>query len=130
MKARTALAACAFVASIACGSDSGRLAASMPAQFTSPAYSCSPGGTAPPTKLILHPSGGVPDQFIVVLIVGVNVAESAATLAARYDGQVLAVYEAVLGGFAVRMSATNAAALANEPTVCWVEQDAVVSGDV
>jgi hypothetical protein len=102
----------------------------VPAQFSAPAYSCSPGGTIPPTKLILPPSGGIPDQFIVVLMAGVDVAESAGTLAARYDGEVLAVYEAVLGGFAVRMDPAGAAAMAEEPTVCWVEQDSVVSGDV
>lgn len=128
MKARLALVACALVASLACGSDHDPSPQDMPSQFRSPAYSCSPGGTAPATKLILHPSGGVPDQFIVVLIAGVNVPESATALAAKYDGQILAVYEAVLGGFAVRMSAANAANLANEPSVCWVEQDAVVSG--
>lgn len=84
----------------------------------------------PVEKLILHASGGIPDQFIVVLVDGVNVPQTAEALAAKYGGRVLAVYEAVLGGFSVQLDAASAAELAAEASVCWVEQDARVSGGV
>lgn len=126
------LAACAFVA-LACGNE--RDAAKdktqdAPSQFVTPAYACTPGGPLPSSKLVLHPAGGIANRFIVVLMQGTDVTASAEALASKYDGQILAVYDVVLGGFAIRLDSTRATELASEPSVCWVEQDAVVSGNV
>jgi hypothetical protein len=126
------VAAFAFVA-LACGSE--RDAAQVktqdaPPQFVTPAYACTPGGALPSPKLILLPDGGIANQFIVVLMKGTDVTASAEALASKYDGQILAVYDVVLGGFAIHLDSTRAVELASEPSVCWVEQDSVVSGNV
>ena len=126
------LAACASVA-LACGSERDAAQAKTqdaPPQFVTPAHPCAPGGPLQSSKLVLHPDGGIANQFIVVLMQGTDVTASAEALASRYDGQVLAVYTVVLGGFAIHLDASRAAELASEPSVCWVEQDAVVSGNV
>jgi subtilisin family serine protease len=53
----------------------------------------------------------------------------ASSLVGRYGGTVTAVYSAALTGFSARMSVAQAARLAADPTVAWVEQDKVVSLD-
>lgn len=126
------LAACAFVA-FGCGGNREAAqdeARNAPPQFVTPAHACTPGGPLPSPKLVLLPDGGIPNQFIVVLMRGTDVTASAQALASRYEGQILAVYDVVLGGFAIHLDASRAAELASEPSVCWVEQDSVVSGDV
>ncbi|MDQ1430638.1 MAG: hypothetical protein QOF40_1240, partial [Actinomycetota bacterium] len=69
----------------------------------------------------------VPDQYIVTLR-GNNgsTPATADNLARRHSGQVLKVYEHALDGFAVRMSADDAQALAADPEVASVEQDGFV----
>jgi hypothetical protein len=126
------LAACAFAA-IACGNEhftSQETTKAAPPQFVTPAYACTPGGPPPSPKLILLPDGGIANQFIVVLMKGTDVTASAEALASKYNGQILAVYDVVLGGFAIHLDSSRAVELASEPSVCWVEQDSVVSGDV
>lgn len=126
------LAACALSA-IACGNErftSQDKTEAAPPQFVTPAHACAPGGPLPSPKLILPPNGGIANQFIVVLMRGTDVTASAKELASKYDGQILAVYDVVLGGFAIHLDSSRAAELASEPSVCWVEQDSVVSGDV
>jgi hypothetical protein len=51
----------------------------------------------------------------------------ASTLAGRYGGTVDTVYSAALTGFSARMTAAQAARLAADSAVAWVEQDRVVS---
>ncbi len=89
-----------------------------------PIYSCSPGGLRPPSKLLLHPDGGLPGQYIVVLLDSVeDVQGTAKSLATKYSGTILFVYDTVLHGFAIKVADSAAVPLSNEPTVCWVEQD-------
>ncbi len=71
----------------------------------------------------------VPDQYIVTLAPSASkdVTNSAQRLANRYDATVLRSYDRVLSGFAVRMSAADADALADDPGVARVEQDGYVT---
>ena len=71
----------------------------------------------------------IPGQYIVVLRAGGVAATSAPGVAARYNAQVDRVYSAALNGFAARMSAADAARLAADPAVAYVEQDQVMSAD-
>jgi len=66
----------------------------------------------------------VPDQYIVLLRPG---SEDPAVAAARTGGEVLHVYRNVVRGFAVRIPAAAAEALARNPQVLLVEQDQVVT---
>jgi len=50
----------------------------------------------------------------------------AAGLASKYDGQLLEEWESI-NGFAIALDDSNAPALSQEPTVCFVEQDQTVS---
>jgi subtilisin family serine protease len=70
----------------------------------------------------------VPGQYIVTLksTTSSSVPATAADLAARHGGTVFHVYEHALRGFAVRMTASQATALSDEPAVASVEQDSVV----
>lgn len=47
----------------------------------------------------------------------------AKSIAAAYGGELLFVYDAVLGGFAVRLSEPAAEKLSADPRVLWVEED-------
>lgn len=68
----------------------------------------------------------VPGQYIVVLKDPmVDVHAVAAAVALQHGGIVGHVYEHALRGFSVRMSAAAAEALSRNPTVAWVEEDAV-----
>lgn len=80
----------------------------------------------------------VPDTYIVVLKAGVArseaepasqrplVASVAQELARSHSGEVASVYQYALKGFAVRLPADRAEALANDPRVDYVEPDQVV----
>ncbi len=70
----------------------------------------------------------IPDQYIVVLRSDVaDVAGTARQLAAANGATIEFIYEKALRGFAARMSATSADALARNPLVSYVEQDQVVT---
>jgi subtilisin family serine protease len=82
--------------------------------------------------------GAIAGSYVVVLkadavgAVGSAVARDAtparaSSLVGRYGGTVTTVYSAALTGFAARMSVAQAARLAADPAVAWVEQDRVVS---
>lgn len=67
-------------------------------------------------------------QYIVIFQNHVaQPAALAAQLAQQAGGQVLHTYGSAVKGFAARMPATAAAALANNPNVAYVEQDQTVS---
>jgi subtilisin family serine protease len=78
----------------------------------------------------------IPDSYIVVLQddaagtpaaparSGLTVSQVAVDMAARYGASVTFFYEHALRGFAIRTSAASARALATDPRVKYVEQDA------
>jgi subtilisin family serine protease len=70
----------------------------------------------------------IANQYIVTLknATQSGVPAQADALAAKHGGAVFHVYQFALHGFAVRMSAAQAAAMSEEPTVASVEQDGVV----
>jgi hypothetical protein len=123
--ARLSIAGAAALA-LACGTAGSSTAA--PQRMPEALYACGSGTLPPPSKLILHPDGGVPGQYLVVLMDSVpDVHAAAADLTAKYGGELLYVYTAAIRGFALRVADAQAPALSEEPSVCWVEQDAVVS---
>ncbi len=83
-------------------------------------------------------SRAIPDSYIVVLKAeaagwahapaasGLTVSQVAVDLAARFGGQVTQSYQRALRGFALRMPQARARALARDPRVEYVEQDAEV----
>lgn len=84
---------------------------------------------------VIPADGKIPGQYVVLLnkptpgsaTAGLDMAEQAKALLAQVGGgQVLHVYERVLNGFAVRISAPQAALLATLPLVKQVEQDVVM----
>ncbi len=72
-------------------------------------------------------------QYIVVLkdngMDRGGVGRAAGNLASRHNGRVGLLYSAALRGFSVSMSASDAARLAADPAVAFVEQDGTVSID-
>lgn len=69
----------------------------------------------------------IPDQYIVVFRPGVvDVPGLARRLGASHRGEVRHIYENALEGFAVRVPAQAAAALARNPNVLYVEADQVM----
>ncbi|WP_434442771.1 S8 family serine peptidase [Lentzea sp. E54] len=69
----------------------------------------------------------VKDSYIVSLKAGAASRAAAPELASRYGGQVGKVWQHALNGFSVTMTAKQAARLAADPKVAFVEQDAEVS---
>lgn len=78
-------------------------------------------GAATPT--LGQASAVVPDQYIVVLRGDVDPAAAADQIAAGRGGQVLFVYRHALNGFALRVPAPAADAIARDPRVLYVEPD-------
>ncbi|BDG03816.1 protease inhibitor I9 family protein [Anaeromyxobacter oryzae] len=104
---------------------------SSPSRVDQPqtAYACGPGGTQPPAKLIVPTSGGVSGRWIVILNADVRDLHAVATLlAAEYGGHILSEW-GIINGFAMSLDDSRAPALSEEPTVCYVEQDQLVSVD-
>ncbi|HEV2993385.1 MAG TPA: S8 family serine peptidase, partial [Acidimicrobiia bacterium] len=91
---------------------------------------------APPTPTPTPPAPGhiqpaaqpIPDQYIVQLkgVAPGSVPATANYLATKHGGGVLSVYQHALQGFAVQMSAGQAAALSEEPDVASVSENGVV----
>ncbi|MFS8098778.1 S8 family serine peptidase [Lentzea alba] len=71
-------------------------------------------------------AGVVKDSYIVSLKAGSASRAAAPELASRYGGQVGKVWQHALNGFSVKMTAKQAARLAADPKVAFVEQDAEV----
>ena len=70
----------------------------------------------------------IPGRYIVVLNdeqpgIRANVRPMVAEIASQFGGRVAHVFERTIRGFAVSMSATEAAALARDPRVRYIEQD-------
>lgn len=83
----------------------------------------------------LHPAGGTPiaGSYIVVFkdqkASQAQVHRSANSLAESHGGKVTFYYAAALRGYAAAMSATQAAQVAADPSVAYVEQDSVMRID-
>src|SRR5262245_1315624 len=77
---------------------------------------------------IVRAEDPVPGKYIVTLhdVDANEVAPLANDLAARHKGRVVEVYEHALEGFAARMTEAQAVALADDPRVATVYQDARV----
>jgi subtilisin family serine protease len=73
------------------------------------------------TALVI--SDAVPDSYIVVLKDGA--ATTASSLTVRYGGSVTAIWQHALNGYAARMSAKEAAKLANDPNVSFVQENGI-----
>ncbi|MFI1991357.1 S8 family peptidase [Actinoplanes sp. NPDC020271] len=94
--------------------------------FTAPA-SAAAVPAAPATGRILEAGAAtaIPGSYIVVLKAGAAAASQ--DLVATYGGEVVNNYKATVRGFHARMSETQAARLAADPSVEYVEQDAVIA---
>ena len=71
----------------------------------------------------------IPDRFIVVLASNDDPAAVGAESEALYGGRLRFVYRSAVHGFAIRMPAAAAAALARDPRVAWIEEDSPVHMD-
>jgi subtilisin family serine protease len=87
-----------------------------------------PSGATAGAAIIGRPSEPVSGRYIVRLRTSSasEVADTAARLAADHGGSVVDVYRHAIRGFAVRMSESDARALARDPEVAAVDQDGVV----
>ena len=94
--------------------------------FAAPAAAAEPSGT------VLHAGGdtAVADSYIVVFkdssVARASVDGNAATLASRHGGSVVRTYRTALRGFELRASAAQAARVAANPNVAYVEQNHLV----
>lgn len=87
-------------------------------------------------KLITKGEAGIPGQYIVVLKewaageLGKNSLAPALTesLSDTYGGEVIAVYQDALNGFAAKMSEEEALAMSKDERVAFVQQDQIYSG--
>src|SRR5262245_33985788 len=68
----------------------------------------------------------VKDSYIVSLKAGTASRAAAPELASKFGGQVGAVWSHALNGFSVKMTEKQAAKLAADPRVAYVQQDAEV----
>lgn len=89
-------------------------------------YSCDGSGSPPPAKLVI-PGNPISGSWNVAVVESVaNLSATAEALAARYGGQVKALFP-TLGVFNIAIPDDQARALALDPAVCYVEQDAWVA---
>ena len=91
-----------------------------------------PAAAAAPTGQVVAASGTpIAGSYVVQLkdtgALPAAVTSAARTLASRYSGTVSYTYTAALRGFAVKLSAEQAAKLAADPAVATVTQDAVAT---
>jgi len=92
-------------------------------------YSCGvETGSPPPAKLLLHGGSGIAGHYIVVLYAGVADLHGTAGLLASDHGGVVTGEFASINGFGVGIADADAQGLADDARVCFVEQDATVSG--
>ena len=78
-------------------------------------------------ELELNPENGIPGEYLVWFMAGVEDQEGTArALAAKYHGSVMNMF----GNwwFAVRIADSDAPAFAQEPVVCFVEQNGYAHG--
>ncbi len=91
-----------------------------------------PDDVATSSRLLAKPKA-VKDEYIVVLkssrsaFAPINVAQTAQSLAARYQGQVFQTYQHALQGFAVTMTEAQVKLLSNDPLVEYVEPNGIVT---
>lgn len=91
--------------------------------------SCGPDGPVPPSKVILAPENAVSGSWSVVLFQDVpNLPSVSQQVAARHGGTVTALFPSI-NGFGLRVADQAAPGIALEPTVCFLEQSAMFSGN-
>ena len=94
-----------------------------------------PDASALKTDLVRIPAQGpvsiglpIADQYIVAFRTSpADVSSEARRMASSYGASVSVVYRQAIQGFAGRMSAAKAAAMARDPAIAYVEQDRTVS---
>lgn len=104
----------------------GTLVASLAVVTTTTTTGAAP--APPPTGEVVEAPRSVPGEYIVVLedrVPRPEVAAVADDLAAEHDGEVLDTYRHAVRGFAAELSAEDAAALAADPDVVRVEENAI-----
>jgi len=88
-----------------------------------------PAASAGPGVVLAAAESAVPGSYLVVLddraTAAPGVPDAARSLTGRYGGEVGAVWQHAVRGFAARMSAAQAGRMAADPRVAYVEQDAV-----
>ncbi|MFC5101767.1 S8 family serine peptidase [Kibdelosporangium philippinense] len=77
------------------------------------------------TGTVQRVSDAIPDSYIVVL--KDRQANIASALTARYGGNVTSTWSAALNGFAAKMTAKEAASLAADPSVSYVQENGWVT---
>ncbi|MBA4860571.1 S8 family peptidase [Streptomyces sp. PSKA54] len=111
-----------------------RLGALLPAAVLLAAglqFTASPAHSAPLADLRLAPEAtAVPDSWIVVLKDGSTTKAAtpatARNLATKYDGALDRVYSSALKGFSAELTKSEAAELARDPKVAYVQQNQVL----
>jgi subtilisin family serine protease len=111
-----------------------RLGALLPAAVLLAAglqFTASPAHSAPLADLRLAPEAtAVPDSWIVVLKDGSTTKAAtpatARSLATKYDGALDRVYSSALKGFSAELTKSEAAELARDPKVAYVQQNQVL----
>ncbi|MBA2950367.1 S8 family peptidase [Streptomyces himalayensis] len=111
-----------------------RLGALLPAAVLLAAglqFTASPAHSAPLADLRLAPEAtAVPDSWIVVLKDGSTTKAAtpatARSLATKYDGALDRVYSSALKGFSAELTRSEAAELARDPKVAYVQQNQVL----
>ena len=109
----------------------GLAAAAVVAGPAGTAFAGTPAALPTGTVLDAGAAGAIGHSYIVVLKPGSDAAKqvtsSSHALLKKYGGTVVANYIATVRGFHAQMSATEAARLAADPSVAYVEQDAKIS---
>jgi subtilisin family serine protease len=95
------------------------------------AFAGTPAALPTGTVLDTGAEGAIGNSYIVVLKTGSDdadqVTSASQALVDKYGGEVVDNYTATVRGFHARMTATQAARLAADPSVSYVEQDATVT---
>ncbi|GIH03505.1 hypothetical protein Rhe02_15720 [Rhizocola hellebori] len=90
------------------------------------AGAAAPAHAAPSLAPLRDPGPGFPDRYVVVLRDGFS-GQAAEQAALTNGGQIHLRYSVALKGFAANLNATALAAVRSEPSVAYVQQDAIAS---
>ena len=101
------------------------------------AVACSDSPTTPETSSRISPNAaalggaGIADQYVVVFNDNVgDVTALASALALAHGAEIRFTYAAALKGFAAKMPAAAAAAIARNPNIDYVEQDQIFTANI
>ena len=82
---------------------------------------------APTQSPVAARAGAIPGRYIVVFREGTDVGSESSRIASALGGTVRYTYRAALRGMAIELPDAAAAALANVPSVAYVEQDQIMT---